>query len=59
LDCTAWLLVSEKEQTLVHVRLYGMKVLTIEHGEYVINSGTNREEMVVVQVDPTMVARIN
>jgi len=29
----------EKDQTFVHVRLYGKKVLTIEHQNYVVNGG--------------------
>jgi hypothetical protein len=29
-----------KDETLVHVRLYGNKVLTIDHRDYVINSAT-------------------
>lgn len=31
----------ERDQTLVQVRLYGKKVLTIEHGDYVVNAGQN------------------
>ena len=30
-----------RDETLVHVRLYGKKILTIDHREYVINSGTD------------------
>jgi hypothetical protein len=29
----------EKDQTLVQVRLYGKKILTIEHRDYVVNAG--------------------
>jgi outer membrane lipoprotein-sorting protein len=29
-----------RDETLVHVRLYGKKVLTIDHRDYAINSGT-------------------
>ena len=29
-----------KDETLVHVRLYGKKILTIEHRDYAINGGT-------------------
>jgi hypothetical protein len=29
-----------KDETLVHVRLYGKKILTIDHRDYAINSGT-------------------
>ena len=28
-----------QDETLVHVRLYGKKILTIHHGEYVVNQG--------------------
>jgi hypothetical protein len=31
----------EKDQTLVQVRLYGKKVLTIEHANYVVNAAQN------------------
>jgi hypothetical protein len=38
----------EKDQTLVHVRLYGKKILTIEHRDYVLNAGqsTNADSAV-------------
>ena len=29
-----------KDETFVHVRLYGKKILTIDHRDYAINSGT-------------------
>jgi len=31
----------QKDQTLVQVRLYGKKVLTIDHRDYVVNAGQN------------------
>src|SRR5262249_28512989 len=34
----------EKDQTFVQVRLYGKKVLTIEHQNYVVNAAQSREE---------------
>jgi len=33
----------EKDQTLVQVRLYGKKVLTIDHQSYVVNAAQNEE----------------
>ena len=33
----------EKDETFVQVRLYGKKVLTIEHQNYVVNGSQNRE----------------
>jgi len=33
----------EKDETFVQVRLYGKKVLTIEHQNYVVNGSENRE----------------
>ena len=32
-----------KDETFVQVRLYGKKVLTIEHQNYVVNGSQNRE----------------
>jgi len=29
-----------KDETVVHLRLKGIKILTIDHGEYVVNEGT-------------------
>jgi len=29
-----------QDETLVHVRLYGKKILTIHHGQYVVNEDT-------------------
>src|SRR5882724_8640130 len=34
----------EQDQTFVHVRLYGTKVLNIEHQNYVVNGGQHKEE---------------
>jgi hypothetical protein len=39
----------EKDQTLVQVRLYGKKVLTIEHQNYVVNAAQNKDRRAVVQ----------
>jgi hypothetical protein len=36
-----WL--SQKDQTLVQVRLYGKKILTIDHQDYVVNSGQSKD----------------
>jgi hypothetical protein len=33
----------QKDQTLVHVRLYGKKILTIEHRDYVVNSAQSKD----------------
>src|ERR1700745_4283080 len=37
----------QKDQTLVQVRLYGKKVLTIEHRDYVVNTGRTKEMRVI------------
>jgi hypothetical protein len=37
----------QKDQTLVQVRLYGKKVLTIEHRDYVVNAGRTKEMRVI------------
>jgi len=37
----------QRDQTLVQVRLYGKKVLTIEHRDYLVNTGQNREARVM------------
>ena len=34
----------ERDQTLVQVRLYGKKVLTIDHQNYVVNGAQHKEE---------------
>ena len=39
----------KKDQTFVQVRLYGKKVLTIEHQNYVVNGGQNKEGRVPVE----------
>ena len=39
----------EKDQTFVQVRLYGKKVLTIEHGNYVVNEVPDKERLTPTQ----------
>jgi hypothetical protein len=41
-----WL--SQKDQTLVQVRLYGTKVLTIDHQDYVVNAGQSKDVRAIV-----------
>jgi hypothetical protein len=42
----------QKDQTLVQVRLYGKKILTIDHGDYVVNAGqTNQARAVIPEAD--------
>jgi hypothetical protein len=36
-----------KNQTLVQVRLYGKKVLTIDHRDYVVNAGQSKDARVI------------
>ncbi len=38
----------QKDQTLVQVRLYGKKVLTIDHQEYVVNAGRSKVARAIV-----------
>jgi hypothetical protein len=38
----------QKDQTLVQVRLYGKKVLTIDHRDYVVNVGQNKDARAIV-----------
>ncbi len=38
----------QKDQTLVEVRLYGKKVLTIDHRDYVVNAGPSKEARTIV-----------
>jgi len=38
----------QKDQTLVQVRLYGKKVLTIEHQDYVVNAGQSKDARAIV-----------
>jgi len=38
----------QKDQTLVQVRLYGKKVLTIDHGDYVVNAGQSKDARAIV-----------
>src|SRR5262249_19193922 len=40
----------QKDQTLVQVRLYGKKILTIEHSGYLINGGLSDEARTIVSV---------
>jgi hypothetical protein len=37
----------QKDQTLVQVRLYGRKVLTIDHRDYVVNAGQSKDARAV------------
>ena len=39
----------EKDQTFVQVRLYGKKVLTIEHEKYVVNASSDQERLTPTQ----------
>ena len=39
----------QKDQTFVQVRLYGKKVLTIDHQNYVVNASQNKEELTSTQ----------
>jgi hypothetical protein len=41
-----WL--SQKDQTLVQVRMYGKKVLTIDHQDYVVNAGRSKDARAIV-----------
>ena len=38
----------QKDQTLVQVRLYGKKILTIDHQDYVVNAGQAKQARVIV-----------
>jgi len=38
----------QKDQTLVQVRLYGKKVLTIDHQDYVVNAGQSKDARAIV-----------
>jgi hypothetical protein len=38
----------QKDQTLVQVRLYGKKVLTIDHVDYVVNAGQSKDARAIV-----------
>jgi hypothetical protein len=42
----------EKDQTLVQVRLYGKKILKIEHGNYVVNAGQSTNARSTVREAP-------
>jgi hypothetical protein len=39
---------SQKDQTLVQVRLYGTKVLTIDHQDYVVNAAQSKDGRAIV-----------
>src|SRR5271154_5864960 len=47
----------EKDQTLVQVRLYGKKILKIEHRNYVVNAGHSTSARILVR--ETAVTQIN
>jgi hypothetical protein len=47
----------EKDQTLVQVRLYGKKILKIEHRNYVVNAGQSTNARTIVR--ETAVTQIN
>jgi len=50
----------QKDETMVQVKLYGKKVLTIEHRNYVVNGGLNKEARAIVPVaEQPAVARNN
>ena len=50
----------QKDQTFVQVRLYGKKVLTIEHQDYVVNVGQSKEaRAMVTQAESATVGQIN
>src|ERR1700676_549435 len=38
----------QKDQTLVQVRLYGKKILTIDHRDYVVNAGQSKDARAIV-----------
>src|SRR5579864_8231143 len=38
----------QKDQTLVQVRLYGEKVLTIDHQDYVVNAGQTKQARAII-----------
>jgi hypothetical protein len=38
----------QKDQTMVQVRLYGKKVLTIDHRDYVVNAGQSQDTRAIV-----------
>src|SRR5580658_7761670 len=38
----------QKDQTLVQVRLYGKKVLTIDHRDYVVNAGQSKDARAII-----------
>jgi len=38
----------QKDQTLVQVRLYGKKVLTIDHRDYIVNAGQSKDARAII-----------
>ena len=46
----------QRDETFVQVRLYGKKVLTIEHQNYVVNAEQNKDRSMPTQEDRTRVA---
>jgi hypothetical protein len=38
----------QKDQTLVQVRLYGKKILTIDHQDYVVNAGQTKQARAII-----------
>jgi hypothetical protein len=44
----------QKDQTLVQVRLYGKKMLTIDHRDYVVNSGQSKDARTIVPGLPSL-----
>jgi hypothetical protein len=38
----------QKDETLVQVRLYGKKVLTIDHRDYVVNAGQSKDARAII-----------
>jgi hypothetical protein len=38
----------QKDQTLVQVRLYGKKVLTIDHRDYVVNANPSKDARAII-----------
>ena len=41
----------QRDQTLVQVRLYGKKILTIDHRDYVVNAGQRKDVRAVIPED--------
>ena len=47
----------QKDQTMVQVRLYGKKILTIEHHDYIVNAGRTKDGRTDAQDDA--IAQVN